>query len=176
MNTQPEPENRRSPNFSVCIETTLLINEIKKMKHADIITYSFCNNLIGQDVQKGARHILSSARRICQREYQIVTDAVQNIGIRRLTDVEVTNSGIRIFSSIQRAAKRGVDRITSVDWDTLPDEEKIRHNAGISALQLIRVMARPKSIDRITSAVNTEATGQLPIARTLDLFRGPKKV
>ena len=124
-----------------------------------------------------ARHILQSARLICQREYQVVTDADRNVGIRRLTDVELTSGGIKIFAGLRRAAKRGLDRTTSIsNWDGLPDEEKIRHNATISALAVIRVMARPKSVDRIAGAVNTENSGQLPIARTLELFRGPRKI
>ena len=94
-----------------------------------------------------------------------------------MTDVEITSGGISIFTRLRRAAKRGIDRITSVsDFDALPDAEKIRHNATISALAIVRHMARPKSVDRIAGAVNTEHTGQLPIARTLELFRGPKKL
>jgi alkylated DNA nucleotide flippase Atl1 len=165
------------PRFSLNIETTLLIERIKKMAQGDLITYGELAELIGQDAQREARHILLSARRICQREYQVVTDAKRNIGIRRLTDVELTSSGLKIFSGLRRAAKRGIDRVTAVaDFDTLPDEEKVRHNSIVSVLAVVRHMSRPKSLDRIAGAVNTENTGQLPIARTLELFRGPKKV
>jgi hypothetical protein len=167
----------RSAPFSTSIETTLLVERIKKMKPSELIAYDELNQLIGQDVQGEARHILQSARRICQREYQVVTDAERNLGIKRATDIELTNSGLRLFTHIRRAAKRGIDRVTSVsDFNALPDAEKIRHNATVSALALVQAMTRPKSIDRIAGAVNTENTGQLPIARTLELFRGPKKV
>jgi hypothetical protein len=169
-------QDGRSPRFSVSIETTLLVERIKQMKPGDLMTYRDCTKLIGQDVQGEARHILQSARRICQREYQVVTDAETNIGIRRATDVEVTTGAFQIFSRLRRAARRGIDRVTSVDFDGLPDAEKIRHNATISALRVMEVMGKPKSVDRISGAVNTEHTGQLPIARTLELFRGPKKV
>jgi hypothetical protein len=154
-----------------------LVDHIKQMKPGDVFSYRECNKLIGQDVQGEARHILQSARRICQREYQVVTDAQANVGIRRATDVELTNSGLSIFSRMRRAARRGADRVLSVtDWDALPDAEKIRSNATVSALKLMEVMGRPRSVDRIAGAVNTEMTGQLPIARTLDLFRGLQKV
>jgi hypothetical protein len=165
------------PRFSLNIETILLIERIKKMGQGDLVTYGELAELIGQDVQREARHTLLSARRICQREYQVVTDAERNIGIRRLTDVELTSSGLKIFSGLRRAAKRGIDRVTAVaDFDTLPDEEKVRHNATISGLALIRMLSRPKSIDRIAAATNTTNTGQLPVGRTLELFRGPKVV
>lgn len=177
MQAQEDTQGRRAPNFSTSIETTLLVDRIKHMQPGDLFTYSDCTQLIGQDVQAEARHILQSARRICQREYQIVTDAERNVGIRRATDIELTSSGYRIFSGLRRAAKRGIDRVTSVaNFAALPDEEKIRHNATVSALAVIRVMAKPKSVDRIAGAVNTENTGQLPIARTLELFRGVKRV
>lgn len=180
METQPTigtiTEGRSAP-FSVSIETTLLVERIKTMAQGDLVTYRDLTKLVGQDVQGEARHILQSARRICQREYQVVTDAERNVGIRRLTDVELTTSGLQVFAGLRRAAKRGIDRVTAVsDFNALPDEEKIRHNATVSALAVIRVMARPKSVDRIAAAVNTTNTGQLPIARTLELFRGPQKV
>jgi hypothetical protein len=180
METKPitgEVQERRSPAFSVSIETTLLVERIKRMEQGELLSYRDCTKLIGQDVQGEARHILQSARRICQREYQVVTDAERNLGIKRMTDVELTNSGLQLFAGLRRAAKRGIDRVTSVsDFDALPDAEKIRHNATVSALAVVRHMAKPKSVDRIAGAVNTENTGQLPIARTLELFRGPKKV
>lgn len=177
METSPMPEDERHRPFSVTIETTLLIERIKKMQPNEILTYQECNSLIDQDVQAEARHILQSARRICQREYQVVTDAERNVGIRRLTDIEITNSGLRTFSGLRRMAKRGMNRITSVsDFDALPDAEKVRHNANLSALALVRLVTRPKSVDRLMGAVNTSITGSLPIARTLELFRGPRKV
>jgi len=180
METAPETgqvQEGRSPPFSISIETTLLIERIKALKAGELLSYRDLNKLIGQDVQGEARHILQSARRICQREYQVVTDAERNVGVRRATDVELTTSGIHVFARLRRAAKRGIERVTSVsDFDALPDAEKIRHNATVSALAVMRHMAKPKSVDRIMGAVNTEGTGQLPIARTLELFRGPKKV
>ena len=180
METRPafdaEIQQGRSPRFSTSIETTVLIERVKTMKPGDLIRYDELSRLIGQDVRGEARHILRSARHICQREYQVVTDADPAIGIRRLTDVELTHDGLRLFTRIRRAAKRGVDRVTSVtDFNALPDEEKIRHNATLSALFVINHMTKPRSIDRIAGSVNTENTGQLPIARTLELFRGPKK-
>ena len=167
----------RSPRFSISIETTLLIERIKHMKVGDLLTYQELSQLIGQDVQEAAAHILQSARRICQREYQVVTDAERNVGIKRASDIELTNSGLQIFSRMRRAARRGVGRVMSVNnWDALPDAEKGRRNATVSALRMMEMMGRPKSIDRIAGAVNTEMTGQLPVAKTLELFRGPKKV
>jgi hypothetical protein len=180
METKPtvgEVQQQRSPAFSVSIETTLLMERIKQMKQGELIGYRDLTKLIGQDVQGEARHILQSARRICQRDYQIVTDAEPKVGIKRRSDVELTTGGWQILARVRRAAKRGIDRITSVsDFAALPDAEKIRHNATVSALAIVRHMAKLKSVDRIAGAVNTENTGQLPIARTLELFRGPKKV
>jgi hypothetical protein len=178
MKTQPvHPEDQRSPRFKTSIETGLLVDRIKRMQPGEVVTYKECNKLTGQDVQGDARHLLTSARHICQNNYQVVTDAVRGLGLRRASDIELTNSGLRIFTGLRRAAKRGVDRMTSIDkWHELPDEDKIRHNATVSGLQLIRTMSKPKNIDRIAGAVNTEVTGVLPIARTLELFRGPRKV
>jgi hypothetical protein len=175
METRSQVVEGRSYPFSRAIETTVLVDRIKRMSVGELIRYRELNELIGQDVQAEARHILHSARHICLREYKIVTDPLNNIGIRRATDVELTNSGLGIFGRMRRMARRGVDRVMAVaDWDALPDAEKVRANATVSALKLMEVIGKPRSVDRIAGAVNTEMTGQLPIARTLELFGGKK--
>lgn len=94
------------------------------------------------------------------------------LGIARRDDSEAVQSGAATFRRARRLARRGVERLTAVDFDALSPSDKALRNASLSAFALIKLMAKPKSLDRIAAA-NT-AGGELPIARTLELFKGPK--
>lgn len=165
----------KRPSFTTSLETQLLIERLRQMEAGEVVNYNEFSDLISQNVQHEGYAVMKSARDICQRDYQIVTAPVYNVGIKRLTDPETIASGADVCTRVRRAAKRGIDRITAVsDFNSLSDADKLRHNATISGLALIRMLTRPRALDRIASAVNTAQTGQLPIARTLELFRDPK--
>jgi hypothetical protein len=161
--------------FTASLETRLLYERLRKMVVGETVTYRELTGIIGQDTQRGGRSALRSARHIAQRDNQIVLDAIQNVGLRRLSDRETVATAGQALNKVRRTAQRGIDRLTAVsDFDALPDADKAQHNASISALAVVKLMAKPKSVDRIAGAVNTTNTGQLPVARTLELFRGPR--
>ena len=162
------------PRFTASLETRLLYERLKTLKVGEVIAYRELNQIIGQDVQTGGRGALRSARHWAERDDRIVTDAIPNIGLKRLSDPENVAGSTTALTKIRRAAQRGIDRLIAVDWGGLEDADKLQHNAGLSALNIVKYLSKPKSVERIAGAVNTTSTGQLPIARTLELFRGPK--
>lgn len=168
-----KPQSQRK--FTVSLETRLLYERLRKLKVGEVVTYGELTGIIGQDVQAAGRGALRSARHIAQRDHQIVLDAINNVGLKRLSDRETVASAGQTLNKVRRTAQRGIDRLAAVsDFDALQDEEKAQHNASMSALAVVKLMAKPKSVTRIAAAVNTSNTGQLPVARTLELFRGPK--
>jgi hypothetical protein len=173
--TAPQISNERQ-RFTASYETRLLYERLRKLEVKEIVSYQELSKIIGQDVQESGRGALTSARKMAQRDDRIVTDAVTNVGITRIGDVETIASASLTFKKVRRAVQRGTERLTSVDFDNLSNDDKIRHNASISAFMVMKMMGRPKTVERLAAAVNTTNTGQLPIARTLELFRGPKQV
>jgi hypothetical protein len=173
--TAPQLSNERQ-RFTASYETRLLYERLRKLRVKEIVSYQELSKIIGQDVQVEGRGALTSARKMAQREDRIVSDAITNVGIIRISDTETVAGASLTFKKVRRAVQRGTDRLTSVDFDKLSSDDKLRHNASISALMVVKMMGRPKTIERLSTAVNTTNTGQLPIARTLELFRGPKQV
>ena len=172
---QTTPQEEQRARFTTSIETRLLYQRIRKMQVGDVVSYGELSSILGADVRLTGRSALYSARQIAERDDTIVTEAVPNVGIKRLSDSENILSAGAVFTKIRRAANRGVSRLTALqNFDALSDTEKTLHNASVSALAVVKMMAKPKSVERIAGAVNTTNTGQLPIARTLELFRGPK--
>lgn len=70
-------------------ETYLLVKRLTEASEENpFISYAELSELIGMDVQKGARAYLLSARKIVRREYNKVFDVKRNRGIILLTDEE----------------------------------------------------------------------------------------
>jgi hypothetical protein len=154
--------------FQCSIETKWLIDRGRRLQVGEVVTYEELSKLIGIDVREEGRGALRSARNILLRDEQIVLDSVPNVGLKRSSDSEIVQSA---------GAQRGVQRLTAVaDFDRLSDADKLAHNASVSALAVIKLMGKPKSVERIAASVNTANTGSLPIARTLELFHGPRPV
>jgi hypothetical protein len=167
----PPPGETTPARFTSSYETRVVYQRLRKLAVGEVVPYRELSELIGEDVQTLGRGAVNSARRIVLRDNRIVTDAVTNVGIKRLSDGEAVAGAARTFSKVRRTAQRGIDRLTAVDFDALPGGDKVLHNASLSALAVVKLMGRSKSVERIAAAVNTADTGRLPIARTLELFR-----
>lgn len=168
---RPETINPR-PRFKSSIETRELYDRLSKLAVGEMVTYEELSKLLGvKSVRASAAAALNYARHMAQRDHRIVTDAVWGVGIKRLSDSEAVAASSGTFSRIRRTAKRGIDRTTAVEFDTLSNEDKIRHNAAVSGLGVLRYLSKPKEIKKLEAAVNASQTGQLPIGRTLELFR-----
>lgn len=160
--------------FQTSIETRLLYDRLRKLEVEEVVTYEELSEVIGLDIQKEAWAALSSARRMILRDDNIVCDPVRGFGIKRLSDKEANATGSHTLLRVRRMTDRGVKKVLAADYDNLDDEDKTRRNATLSAFAVVKLMAKAKSLDRIAAANTT--SGELPIARTLELFKGPKKV
>ena len=77
---------RRIPPLARFEESPLrrqLMERLRRAAPAQIVTYSELSALIGEDVQRHARHLQDSARRGLLREHLVFT-AVTNQGLKRL--------------------------------------------------------------------------------------------
>lgn len=158
--------------FAASAETRLLYQRICTMQIGDTVTYGELDTVIGCSSRQHSS--LARARIMAQRDRQIVTAAVKGIGIRRLSDSETVQTVTSTMQKMRRAANRGIQRAMSLqDFDALSASDKTLHNAAISAMRAAAVVVKPKSIERLMAAVNTLQTGELPVARTLELFKGP---
>jgi hypothetical protein len=156
----------------ISIDTRAIYERLVRLKPGEMVEYAELNKLIGRDVQSKARHNLTSAMRRALHADRIVTESVPNIGIKRLTDSEVVaTSGHNGRSRIRRIANRTVRKLTSVDFDQLPPDQKIRQNAELSQLSALRAFSSEKVGKRIETAINNDtAKGPLAIARTLEVW------
>lgn len=153
------------------IDARLLIDLLSKVGIGETVGYDTLSEAIGRDVRGTAYSQLATARRHLLRDKQMVFEAVHNVGIKRLSDAEIVATGESAVGRVRRAARRGTQRLTSVqDFDALPNALKLKHNAYLSTLGAIGMLAKGSAVKKVEEAVSA-SSGALPIGRTLELFR-----
>lgn len=153
------------------IDSQLLAKLLREVEPNGVITYEQMNGQINRDCSPGGKAYgcLMTARRIVQREDQIVFDAVPNEGLKRLTNDDIARAGDGFVARIRRAARRGIRVLACVKFESLSNEDKIAHSASASQLGVLSEVAKASSTKRIASAVK-ESQEKLPVGKTLELF------
>ena len=156
----------------ISFETRLLYQHIAGLKTGETFTYEQMEKLIDRNPRPGGKGYsnLYAARRMAENNDRIVTGAVQNIGIKRLDDSQIANTGKSAIGHISRACYRAAKRLTCANFDALSNDDRISHNASLSMLGAIRQASNAAAVKRIEKAVR-EQNDQLTVGRVLDLFK-----
>lgn len=153
------------PEMSV--DTRLLYQHLSKLEIGAVVKYGELNDLIGRDVQGGARHHLLTAARACLRD-GIVIATVHKIGVKRLADTEFVGVGERALAHTRRTARKAARAMVNADLAKLSPEQRTRHNAVQSALGVVTLFSKEKSVAKIATA---SKASELPVAKTLEMFK-----
>jgi hypothetical protein len=156
--------------FVPSVETRLLYDRLKPAVKADVITYEELSALIGQDVTNGARHLLTSARRLTQKEDRKVFGVVRGVGLKCLTDTEIANSGEATRKSLRRKATREGKKLECVEFDTLNGDDKVKHQVARTLVGFIYSASSPAHVKEIEGMVSKTNTA-LTFAKTLEAFK-----
>lgn len=160
--------NKSIPELSV--DTRLLYQRLIKLQPGEAVTYDELSALIGADVRVKRRSNLYSAMRKALSDH-VVCSAVIKYGIKRLQDDEIAGLGDGVVDRIHGAAGRAVKKLSCVsDFDALSNDNKVKHNAAMSMVGAIALATKPSRVEKVTAAVRT-AQSQLPVAKTLELFK-----
>ena len=137
-----------------------------------MVSYEELTALVGRDIRNGAYSNLGTARRFVQREHQIVFDVVPNVGLRRMTDEEIVGSADRDLRHMSKTTRKTAHRLTCVKFAELPREQQVEHNAKLSVLGVMGMMARPASVQTVQKAIASQGDAEtLATAKTMDLLK-----
>jgi|GEM_PF-2060136 len=151
-------------------DTEQLIKQLRQIEVGQIISYKELSEIIGRDVQRSASGSLYSARRILQRDEEIVFNTIRNIGLERLNDVGVVGTISSSTKRIHRESERGLKRGACVQhYDRLPNDKKVEYNANMSNLGMLRLVTKPSKMRALETSVKKEQ-GKLSVGRTLAVF------
>lgn len=152
------------------IDVKAMVDSLSKLKVGERASWDSLTKLIGRDIRYAGHSILAQARHKLMRDQQMVFGVERGQGLVRLDDVQIVDTGQHFVGKIRRTAKRALRQITTVDYDKLPNESKIRHNAAASMFGAIHHVSSQKSIGKLESKVK-ELSGTLPLAKTLEAFK-----
>ena len=155
------------------IESQELFRRLKKAVDADdyaVISYGELSKLAGTDVQRDDRCYLDTARRMAERETGRLFGTVAGEGVKLLTPDEQVAQGSDVVARIRRATKRGITRVGRVQVEKLTDDQRKEYSTNASVLGALYHFSRPKSIEKIGTAVAKQDAGKLAIGDTLKLF------
>lgn len=159
------------PSFEMSIDTRLVYEALKKAAIGEVVSLSAISQELGRKVGGEDSSIQSAIRRLLKTD-GIVFENVRGVGYKRLRDEEIVNSSERDREGLRRKARKIVKKLTCVqDFDALPNELKVKHNAAVSGFGAIAAILTPGSMKKLEAHVE-RASQQLPLAKTLEAFRG----
>lgn len=162
-----EDENKR-PAFVASIDSRITYELLEKAEIGDVVSYVDFKEALGTEVGGGCSHIQYAVKRLLKEG--VVFENIRGVGYRRLDDIEIVGTIERDRGVLQRQAKKSIRRLTCVnDFDALPNDVKIKHNAAVSVFGAIASMASHKGMKQVEATV--QPLGQkLSLARTLKAF------
>lgn len=156
------------------IEASLIRDRLAKADVGDIITYATMSELIGRNIQD-RRWFLTTALNSLLNElppHRKVFSAIENIGVKRLSDEEiVASSSTRYTKKLRRASRKEAKRIAAVEVDNLSRENQTALFTAQSLIGAISTVTKSSMVERIATKIENSA---LPPAKTLDIFRNGK--
>ena len=113
----------------------------------EVVTFAAMSTAIGRDI-RARRHVISTARRVAEREEGAVFTIERHAGYKRLDAARVADViGTTTRAHIRRAARRSVKSLHegTKRVNDLPPEVQRKVAAEMSALGLIEHIARDKA-------------------------------
>ena len=153
--------------------TQALLDRIIAAEENEVLPYAELSKIAGDDVQNGARRLLYSARMIALESHGIATDAVINVGVKRLDDAGAVAVASSVPKRVHRAVRRGERYIETVDPTGLDAAEQGRLSVARLHLGILNVFSRPRTFTALQAAANKAKLPRLEdIAKTtLALFK-----
>lgn len=168
MNTEINP---RPHVGQVSVDSLMLARRLRAADVGETISYDEMNALIRRDVRGAAEYALKTARKIALRDNQIVFGTVTGVGIKRLSDDEITSEPKRMFQRIRRAANRTVQVVACADPSKVSPDKQREISAALSIAGTIALFASPKSITAAEAmAVASPTPAKLDVGELVKLF------
>lgn len=157
----------------ISVDARLLHQHLAASKVGDTLTWEDMGKVIGRDVRPGSTGYgaLHTARNRAQMDDGMVFDAIAKVGLKRLSDAEIVNTGQSAIDRVRRAARKGAKRLLSVkDFGSLPNDLKVKHNAYASLLGAVAQISQSSKVTQLEAHVQN-ARAALPLAKTLEVFK-----
>ena len=158
--------NKTIPEIS--IESQTIYTRLKELHPDDIATYEELSELIGRNVQHYRGHLTTAIRK-CLSEH-IHIESVRNVGVKRMTSEATVKAGGRPLKHVSKVMRTARKKMTTVDYDKLTKVLQVQHNTYLTLYGTHSYFSKAQQIKQVEEKV-VEAQRQLPIGKTLDIFK-----
>lgn len=156
-----------NPLFVISADSLTIAQRLREVPPGGTCSYAELTTLIRRNVQKEARFCLTSARRLLQREEQILFAPIRGKGVKRLTDEEITQLGPATIRRINRASHRGAHQLICVkEVEKLPLEARTRLNMSASLIGVFYNVSKAQGVKQIEQVVR-QINRELPLRDAL---------
>lgn len=139
------------------VDTQVLERRLAELAIDEVVSYTDLSQLIGRDVQNGARHILNSARNRLLTIHGRVMGCVVNEGIKRLTDVGIVGTGEQAMKHIHRTTRRAGRKLRAVaDYDALTKADQSRLNLHRAMFGTLHAATSERKLKKLEAHVGAE--------------------
>lgn len=154
-------------NFRRSPETEALVRALRSLAKGESLTDGELSLQVGFDVTQYEPRV-STAREILWREGSGTVERIPKVGYVKLLDTAVVNeTAPRARRKLQNAARRGATKLAGVEYDALPEGDKVSHNASQAYFGAVRLFSGPKAMAKIQEAAGNSV---LPPRIVLKLF------
>lgn len=157
--------------FEKSADAKILINLLEEAVVGQTVSYQQMSAAIGRDVRKHALSSLGTARRFLQKEKRMVFGAERGVGLVRLNDNDVVRSVESDRLKVHRQAKRTMNKLSTVEFNKLDDENKKAHVSVSAQMGAIAMFSHKSANKKIESQVSTSQQN-ISIGETLKMFGG----
>ena len=163
--------NGKQPIGQYSIDVKTLVDQGKEVAVSGMWLYDEMRQATGRNPQGSLRSALGRARRILERDYNVVFGVVKNVCLMHLTDEETIKSGQPTIDHIRRMSKRAGRRITSLkDPTSVRTDLQLRQYTELSLFLALAHMTTGKQVARLEKKIK-ESKKELPLAKTLEAFK-----
>lgn len=149
------------------IDVNKLAERLEQAAEGELVEYDELSKVIGRSILT-RRWLLEQARKLLQREKQIIFDASRTRGLVRLGDEGKAAIGKNAIKHIRRTAKRGCEKMACVNnFDAMSDSAKAEHNFSMSILGAIAASTNRKPLAQIEAKTKTATMPTAEVLREL---------
>jgi len=135
----------------------------------EVIPYAELNKMIAGDVQGDDYPTLSNAKKGVERDKARLFMTVRGEGIKLMTAEEQSSIPDDTIVRVRRTTRRGLARMSRVEYDKLTQEQRRYHTTIASAMGAIDLISKKKSVAIIDKHI--KSPGPVDLTATLALFQ-----
>ncbi|MHA1962750.1 MAG: hypothetical protein ACW99U_21385 [Candidatus Thorarchaeota archaeon] len=160
---------RRKSIPELSVDTQVLIRRLAKVGIDETIEYKELSAEIRRDVQQEARGNLFTARHRLQVDEGMVFGAVFGVGLKRLDDTGILQTGMSDVKRIRNVSVRAGKRLSIVDPESLNDADQREHLLLLSQFGVLAHVGKERTQRKLAEKI--KPGNLMPASEMLEKIR-----